>query len=152
MEKFYIHASTNFSKTTKCNLQKLTRILFQSNISTVHAMQYVVTSCYDSINETCYAASSFVSLKKVFNKVSHDALFTKLNNYDIRGVAYNLIFLYLHNRQQFVSNNHSKSDLKLIHCGGPELRRLVHSFLLLKANLDMLLTTLALLKCERLKS
>ena len=33
------------------------------------------------------------------------------------GVAYDLIFSYLHSRQQFVFNNQSKSDLKLIHCG-----------------------------------
>ena len=39
-----------------------------------------------------------------------------MSNYSIRGVAYVLIQSYLHNRQQFVSNNQSKSDLKLTHC------------------------------------
>ena len=51
--------------------------------------------------------------------MSHETILIKLNNYGIRGVAYDLIHSYLHNRQQFVSNNQSKSNLKLTHCGVP---------------------------------
>ena len=76
---------------------------FQSNVSTVHAMLDVVTSCYDNINESCYTALSFVDLRKAFDTVSHETLLIKLSNYGIRGVAYDLIHSYLHNRQQFVS-------------------------------------------------
>ena len=93
---------------------------FQSNVSTVLAMLDVVTSCYDNINESCYTASSFVDLGKAFDTVSHETLVMKLSHYGIRGVAYDLIHSYLHNRQQLVSNNQSKSDLKLTHCGVPQ--------------------------------
>ena len=92
---------------------------FQSNVSTVHAMLDVVTSCYNNSNEFCYTALSFVDLRKAFDTVSHETLLIKPSNYGIRGVAYNLIHSYLHNRQQFVSNNQSKSDLSLTHCGVP---------------------------------
>ena len=52
--------------------------------------------------------------------MSHETLLIKLSNYGIGSVAYNLIYSYLHNRQQFVSNNQSKSDIKLTHCGVPQ--------------------------------
>ena len=93
---------------------------FQSNVSAVHAMLDLVTSGYDNINESCYTALSFIDLRKAFDTVSHAPFLKKLSNYGIRGVAYDLIHSYLHNRQQFVSNNQSKSDLKLTYCGVPQ--------------------------------
>ena len=71
----------------------------------------VVISCYDNINESCYTAFSFVDLRKAFDTVSHETLLIKLSNYGIRDVAYNLIHSYLHNRQQFVSNNQPNPTL-----------------------------------------
>ena len=94
----------------------------------------VVTSCYDNINESCYTALSFVDLRKAFNTVSHETLLIKLSNYGISGVAYNLIHSYLHNRLQFVSNNQSKSDLKLTHCGVPQGSSLGPLFFLVYIN------------------
>ena len=76
----------------------------------------VVTSCYDNINESCYKALSFVDLRKAFDTVSYETFLAKLSKCGIWGAAYNLIYSYLLNRQQFVSNNQSQSDLKLIHC------------------------------------
>ena len=107
---------------------------FQSNVSTVHAMLDVVTYCYDNINESCYTALSFVDLRKAFDTVSHKPLLIKLSYYGIRGVAYYLIHSYLHNRQQLVSNNQSKSDLKLTHCGGPQGSSLGPLFFLVYMN------------------
>ena len=94
----------------------------------------VVTSCYDYINESCYTALSFVDLRKAFDTVSHETLLIKLSNYCIRGVAYDLIHSYFHNRQQFVSNNQSKSDLKLTHCGVPQGLSLGFLFFLVYIN------------------
>ena len=107
---------------------------FQSNASIVHAMLDVVTFCYDNINESCYTALSFVDLRKAFDTVSHETLLIKLSNYGIRGVAYDLIHSYLHNRQQFVSNNQSKSDLKSTHCGVPQGSSLGPLFFLVYIN------------------
>ena len=57
-----------------------------------------------------------------------------MSNYGIRGVAYDLIHSYLHNRQQFVSNNQSKSDLKLTHCWVPQGSSLGPLFFLVYIN------------------
>ena len=64
----------------------------------------------------------------------HETLLLKLSSYSIRGVAYNLIHSYLHNRQQFVSNSQSKFDLKLIHCGVPQGSSLGPLFFLVHIN------------------
>ena len=66
--------------------------------------------------------------------MSHETLLIKLINYGIRGLAYNLIHSYLHIRQQFVSNNQSKSDLKLTHCGVPQGSSLGPLFFLVYIN------------------
>ena len=107
---------------------------FQSNISTIHAMLDVVTSCYDGINDSCYTALSFVDLRKAFDTVSHQTLLVKLSNYGVRGVAYNLIHSYLYNRQQFVSINQRRPDLKLVHCGVPQGSSLGPLFFLIYIN------------------
>ena len=66
--------------------------------------------------------------------MSHETLLIKLINYGIRGLAYNLIHSYLHIRQQFVSNNQSKSDLTLTHCGVPQGSSLGPLFFLVYIN------------------
>ena len=91
--------------------------------------------------------------------MSHETLLIKLSNYGIRAVAYDLIHSYLHKRQQFVSNNQSKSDLKLTHCGVPHGSSLGPLFFLVNINdlnsalksqstVDFLLTHL--FNCKRL--
>ena len=94
----------------------------------------VVTSCCHNINKSGYTALSFVDLRKAFDTVPHETLLIKLSNYGIRGVVYNLIHSYLHNRQQFASNNQSKSDLKLTHCGVPQGSSLGPLFFLVYIN------------------
>ena len=66
--------------------------------------------------------------------MSPETLLIKLSNYGTCSVAYNLIHSYLHNRQQFVSNNQSKSDLKLTHCGVPQGSSLGPLFFLVYIN------------------
>ena len=107
---------------------------YQSNVSTVQQCWMCCTSCYHNINESCYTALSFVDLRKAFDTVSHETLLIILSSYGIRGVAYGLIHSYLHNRQPFVSNNHSKSDLKLTHCGVPQGSSLGPLFFLVYIN------------------
>ena len=66
--------------------------------------------------------------------MSHEKLLIKLQNYGIRGVAYDLIHSSLHNRQQFVFNNQSKSDQKLTYCGVPQGSSLGTLFFLVYIN------------------
>ena len=77
----------------------------------------VVTSSYGNIDDHFYTGFAFLDLKKAFDTISHNILSTKLNNYGIRVVAHALIHSCLDNRQQFVSINQNRSNLKSVRVG-----------------------------------
>ena len=62
----------------------------------------------------------FLDFSKAFDTVNHDILFTKLENYGIRGVSLNMFKSYLANRYQHVLYNDVKSDNMKITCGVPQ--------------------------------
>ena len=61
-----------------------------------------------------------LDLKKAFDTVDHKTLFTKLQNYGIRGNALDLFQDYLSNRQQYVTLHNVASSAKTIKCGVPQ--------------------------------
>jgi len=56
----------------------------------------------------------FQDVKKAFDCVDHEILLFKLNKYDIRGVAKNLIESFLKNRHQQVRVNNVFSNYKSV--------------------------------------
>ena len=62
----------------------------------------------------------FNDLKKAFDTVNHSVLIENRNHYGIRGVAENLIKIYLCGRKQFVNIGECSSDLIQISCGVPQ--------------------------------
>ena len=62
----------------------------------------------------------FIDLKKVFETVSHDILFEKLDHYGIRGISNDWFRSYLSDRSQFVSIKGFNSDYKNIKHGVPQ--------------------------------
>jgi len=62
----------------------------------------------------------FVALLELFDSVSHIILINKLQHYDIRGLANNLVYSYLTNRQQCVSINIVNSNLEYVTHGVPQ--------------------------------
>ena len=54
-----------------------------------------------------YSFLGFVGFKKAFDTVCHKIILAKLDNYNIRGPALNLISSYLNCRTQLVSINGS---------------------------------------------
>ena len=58
--------------------------------------------------------------EKAFDTVCHERLLLKLNNYGIRGNAYDLLKSYLTNRYQYVCINNNSSTLKQIKYGVPQ--------------------------------
>ena len=107
---------------------------FQSKISTVHALLDVVTTSYDNISSNQFTGLVLIDLKKAFDTVSHSTLLAKLNNYGVRGVAYNLIQSYLLNRKQFVSLNKTRSKLENVTFGVPQGSSLGPLFFLIYSN------------------
>ena len=88
---------------------------FRKDHSSSHAILDLTTTVYDAINDKKLACLVMIDLKKAFDTVCHKRLLLlKLNNYGIRGKAYDLIKSYLTNQYQYVRINNNSSTLKQI--------------------------------------
>ena len=90
---------------------------FRNDHSSSHAVIDLTTTVYDVINDKKLACLVMIDLKKAFNTVCHERLVLKLNNYGIRGNAYDLLKSYLTNRYHYVYINNNSSTLKQIKYG-----------------------------------
>ena len=79
--------------------------------STTHTVVKVVYEVTNSLNKRKHSIGVFFDLQKAFDTVDHQLLYTKLELYGIRGVAYQWIRSYLSNRTQYVSYEGHKSEL-----------------------------------------
>ena len=87
---------------------------FRKDYSSSHAVLDLTTTVYDAINDKKLASLVMINLKKAFDTVCHERLLLKLNNYGIRGKAYDLLKSYLTNQYQYVRINNNSSTLKQI--------------------------------------
>ena len=95
-----------------------------------HGVLDLITTVYDTINDKKLACLVMIDLKKAFDTICHERLLLKLNNYGIRGNAYDLLKSYLINRYQYVRINNNSSTLKQIKYGILQGSILVHYFTL----------------------
>ena len=93
---------------------------FQKKVSTTHAVLDMVTTIYDNIYEKLFSGLLLIDLRKAFDTVCHQTLLIKTEHYAIRGVAYNLVNSYLHDRKQFVALNQTCSKTNKIQYGVPQ--------------------------------
>ena len=93
---------------------------FRKDHSSGHSVLDLTTTVYDTINDKKLACLVMIDLKKAFDTVFHKRLLLKLNNYGIRGNAYDLLKSYLTNRYQYVCINNNLSILKQIKYGIPQ--------------------------------
>ena len=89
-----------------------------------HSTTLAVADVYDDLvlhkdngNVSC---SIFLDLKKAFDTVDHCILLKKLYCYGVRGIAFDLICDYLHERVQFTRINNYNSNLQSVCCGVPQ--------------------------------
>ena len=73
-----------------------------------------------SLRKNYLVCSTFVELAKAFDTVNHNILLYKLEQYGVRGTAYNFIRFYLHNRKQLVLGDNVSSSLLNITIGIPQ--------------------------------
>ena len=84
------------------------------------AIQDMVTSTYDNIDNNQYTGMVTLDITKAFDTVCHKRLLIKLDHYGIRGTAFKLIQSYLNNRWQYVYINNIESNRKIIIMGVPQ--------------------------------
>ena len=72
------------------------------------------------IDQSKISIGVFLDLSKAFDTLNRDILFSKLENYGIRGVALNWIKSYFKNRKQYVQYNNVTSSHLITQCGVPQ--------------------------------
>jgi hypothetical protein len=93
---------------------------FRTKHSTNHALTHLVNKIATGIDQNKISIGVFLDLSKAFDTLNHSILFSKLENYGIRGVALNWIKSYFHNRKQFVQYNNVTSSQLITQCGVPQ--------------------------------
>ena len=83
---------------------------FQNKVSTNHGFIDIITNSYDNINSNQFTGLVFLEFTKAFDSINHDILLLKLQHFDTRGSANQLLQLFL-SRKQFVSIKGAKSKL-----------------------------------------
>ena len=93
----------------------------QYSFRSIHSTSLAITEFVKKVNSTTDKRESsigvFIGLKKAFDTVDHKILLSKLQCYEIRGLALDWIKRYLTNHSQYVCYNNSNSELKNIKCG-----------------------------------
>ena len=85
---------------------------FRSKLSTKDAIHYFTEKIIDYIENNESPVGIFCDLSKAFDCVEHEKLLNKLHNFGVRGIAYNWIGDFLHERQQFVCLNQPSQNMK----------------------------------------
>ena len=93
---------------------------FRENRTTEHVLLKVITQCFDNAKDKYHSYLIMLDIRKAFDTVNHELLFSKLYHYGIRGIAYKLIHSYLNNRSQFVNINNKFSKKLIIKYGVPQ--------------------------------
>ena len=93
---------------------------FRKGFSTALSLIHLVNSVASAVDRNEFAVGVFLDLSKAFDTLDHCILLTKLEHYNIRGLALEWIKSYLSNRSQNVLFNGIRSDPCFIKCGVPQ--------------------------------
>ena len=93
---------------------------FRKNLSTLEPLVELSETICSSLDDKKFHANAFIDLKKAFDTINHQILFSKLECYGIRGQPLKFIRDFLTNRFQYVEVNSCKSECKEIKCGVPQ--------------------------------
>ena len=105
---------------TKYNIINESQYGFQSVRSTAMAINDLVESVADALDNKMSTIGVFIDLKKAFDTLNHEILVKKLEHYGIQGIASKWIISYLTSRKQYVNIQDTSSEHKEILCGIPQ--------------------------------
>ena len=74
----------------------------------------------DAFSQEKYALGIFIDLSKAFDTVNHNIFLEKLKAYGIQSENLKWFRSYLSNRNQFISYNDFKTEMKIVKCGFPQ--------------------------------
>jgi len=120
LEKLVCKRLTTFLEQNKILYEH--QYCFRKKNTTIHPIMHFmkhISSNNDKISKDLTLAV-FLDLSKAFDTICHNTLLHKLNFYGIRGVCNDWFRSYLQNRQQYVTINSAKSQLKETTCGVPQ--------------------------------
>jgi hypothetical protein len=104
----------------KYNLLSDCQYGFRSKRSCEDAVYNLSNFISEKLDTGIDVAGLFIDISKAFDSLSHKILLDKLYHYGFRGVIFDWLSSYLHNRFQYVSCNGNDSVLRLITTGIPQ--------------------------------
>lgn len=93
---------------------------FRKNVSTEFAILDLTHYIISNIESKLHTIGIFIDLKKAFDSLDHNILLAKLDNYGIRGIAFQWFKSYLADRFHFVAIDECSSDLLPMESGVPQ--------------------------------
>ena len=93
---------------------------YRLNTSTSNALMSITENIQTHLDKNELTVGVFIDLRKAFDNVNHDILFTKRDHYGIRGLANDWFRSYLKGRQKFVFIGNQASTIKEIVPGVPQ--------------------------------
>lgn len=102
------------------NLFNSSQFGFRKNLSTIKAVEKVVSEIIESFETHMIACATMVDLSKAFDSVSHDILLDKLVYHGIQENELSLIRSYLENRRQVVRIDNQYSNILKVLRGVPQ--------------------------------
>src|SRR5437867_911933 len=93
---------------------------FRKNHSTALSVLEVTDFCYANLDNNKYILGLFIDLQKAFDSIDIDILLSKLLHYGVRGIMFEWLKDYLHDRTQYTFVNGVKSKVCKINFGVPQ--------------------------------
>ena len=93
---------------------------FRSKMSTSLALNELVDTILNALDNDKFCIGVFIDLKKAFDTVDHTLLIKKLKYYGVRGICSKFLDSYLRDRKQYVTYSNHVSSEQTIKCGVPQ--------------------------------
>src|SRR2546425_2853098 len=93
---------------------------FRKNHNTSLAVLEITDFCYENLDNNKFVLGLFIDIQKAFDAIDIDILLYKLYHYGVRGVMFEWIKNYLHDRSQYTYVNGVKSNVNNISYGVPQ--------------------------------